>query len=111
MVELGIAPVYMVGSFHAITDGRDLMIGSGSGSQIAPYAYGAGTVLLVAGAQKLVRDIDEGPRRIREYSYPLEDARMKAAERPGTILAQILIMSYATQGRVRLFICEEPIGF
>ena len=111
MAKLATAPDYMLGSVHAITEDGSLMIASGSGSQIAPYANGAGSVLLVAGAQKVVRDVEEGLRRVREYAYPMEDARMKSVGRPGSLLAQILIMFWASPGRIHLFISEEPIGF
>jgi hypothetical protein len=33
---------------------------------------------------KIVSNLELGLRRLREYSYPLEDARMKAAGHPGT---------------------------
>ena len=111
MAKLATAPDYILGSVHAVTEDGQLVVGSGSGSQIAPYANGAGQVILVAGAQKLVRDLDEGLRRLREYSSPLEDARMKSVGYPGTRLAQILVISFARPGRFHLFLMEEPIGF
>jgi acyl-CoA hydrolase len=111
MAKLATAPDYMLGSVHAVTEDGNLVIGSGSGSQLAPYANGAGTVILVAGAQKVVRDVEEGLRRVREYSYPMEDHRMKSIGAPGTILAKILIMAWDSPGRTRLFLVEEPIGF
>jgi hypothetical protein len=111
IAKLATAPDYMLGSVHAVTEDGHLVVGSGSGSQLAPYANGAGTLILVAGAQKVVRDIEEGLRRLREYSYPLEDRRMKAAGAPGTILAKTLIMSWDNPGRTHLFLVEEPIGF
>jgi len=40
---------------------------------------GAGRVILVVGAQKVVADVDEGLRRINEYALLLEDARAQAA--------------------------------
>jgi len=36
-------------------------------------------VILVVGTQKIVSDLQEGLRRINEYSFPLEDARALAA--------------------------------
>jgi hypothetical protein len=51
-------------------------VGSGSGSQLGAYAFAGGHVILVIGHQKLVRDLDEGLRRVREYSLPREHARM-----------------------------------
>jgi acyl-CoA hydrolase len=111
MAKLGTAPDYMLGSVHAVTEDGHLVVGSGSGSQLAPYAYGAGTLILVAGAQKIVRDIDEGLQRLREYSYPLEDRRMKSVGAPGTILAKTMIISWDSPGRTHLFLMEAPIGF
>ena len=111
MARLATAPDYMLGSVHAVTEEGELVIGSGTGSQLAPYANGAGQVILVAGAQKVVTNLELGLRRLREYSYPLEDARMKAAGHPGTILAKTLIISYDSPGRIHLILVEEPIGF
>jgi hypothetical protein len=111
MAKLATAPDYMLGSVHAVTEDGNLVIGSGTGSQLAAYANGAGHVILVAGAQKVVPNLELGLRRLREYSYPLEDARMKAAGRGGTVLAKTLIMSFDSPGRTHLILMEEPIGF
>lgn len=111
MAKLASAPDYMLGSVHAVTEDGQLVIASGSGSQLAPYSSGAGKVILVAGAQKVVKNLDEGLRRVHEYSYPLEDARMKSVGRKGTKVAQILILSFSWPGRLHLFLMEEPIGF
>src|SRR5215467_1662674 len=69
----------MVGGVHALTEGGSLLIASASGSQLGPLVSGAGQVILVIGAQKLVRDAAAGMRRIYEYCYPLEDARARRA--------------------------------
>jgi hypothetical protein len=111
MARLATAPDYILGSVHAVTEDGHLVIGSGTGSQLAPYVNGAGHVILVAGAQKVVPNLELGLRRLREYSYPLEDARMKAEGYPGTILAKTLIMSWDSAGRTHLILVEEPIGF
>src|SRR6266566_5166952 len=63
----------------------EIIVGSGSGSQLGAYAYAGGNVILVVGHQKLVRDVDEGLRRVREYSLPREFARMQDAGFPGTM--------------------------
>ena len=62
-------PAYIVGSVHAITEDGVILTASNGGSQIAPYAYGASKVILVVGTQKIVKDLNEGFRRIEEYSY------------------------------------------
>src|SRR4030081_122265 len=77
--RLGAAPDVMLGSVHAVTETGSLLAASMSGSQLGPYASGAGRVILVVGTQKIVRDLDEGLRRIDEYAFPLEEARAQAA--------------------------------
>jgi acyl-CoA hydrolase len=109
--KLGAAPDYMVGSAHAITDDGVIVVGSGSGSQLGAYAYAAGEVILVVGHQKLVRDIPEGLRRVREYSLPLEFARMQAAGYAGSLLAKTLIVEAEPGARIRVILVPETLGF
>jgi len=73
------APDYLVGSVHAVTEQGSLLVASASGSQLGPLVSGAGTVILVVGAQKIVPDLETALRRIEEYCYPLEDARARSA--------------------------------
>jgi hypothetical protein len=109
--KLGAAPDYMIGSAHAVTDSGEIIVGSGSGSQLGAYAYAAGQVILVIGHQKLVRDLDEGLRRLREYSLPREYVRMQEAGFAGTILAKTLIIHYERPGRITVIIVPETLGY
>ena len=109
--KAGAAPEYILGSAHAVTDGGEIIIASGSGSQLGAIAYSAGTVILVIGHQKLVRDIDEGLRRIRDYSFPREFARMQATGMPGTILAKTLILHREPQRRTHVILVPQTVGF
>jgi uncharacterized protein (DUF1330 family) len=68
-------PDFALGSVHAITRDGMLVIASALGSQLASYAWGAGKVIFVVGAQKLVRDLDAAHERIHQHSLKLEDAR------------------------------------
>jgi hypothetical protein len=67
---LAASPDHVVGSVHALTEGGSLLIASASGSQLGPLVSGAGQVILVIGAQKIVGDVAAGMRRIYEYCYP-----------------------------------------
>jgi hypothetical protein len=111
MRKLGAAPDYIVGSAHAVTDDGELVVGSGSGSQLGAYAYAGGNVILVIGHQKLVRDLGEGLRRLREYSVPREFARMQAAGFPGTMLAKTLIIHREPSNRITVILVPETLGF
>jgi hypothetical protein len=111
MRKLAAAPDYIVGSAHAVTDSGEIIVGSGSGSQLGAYAYAAGRVILVVGHQKLVHDLEEGLRRVREYSLPREHARMQSVGRPGSLLAKTLIISYDRPGRITVILVPETLGF
>jgi LUD domain len=68
--RLSAAPDVMLGSVHAVTQTGALLAASMGGSQLGPYASGAGRVILVVGTQKIVSDLEEGLRRINDYSFP-----------------------------------------
>jgi hypothetical protein len=111
MARIGAAPDYIVGSAHAVTDAGEIIVGSGSGSQLGAYAYAAGKVILVIGHQKLVRDIDEGLRRVREYALPREFIRMQQAGRSGSLLAKTLIIHQEPSARIDVILFPETLGF
>jgi LUD domain len=110
--KLSSSPDFMLGSVHAVTSQGQVLVASGGGSQIGPYASGAGTVIWVVGAQKLVRSLEEGLRRVQEHSYVLEDERMWATIGRNAQLNQILIISGSLQpNRFKLVIVKEQLGF
>jgi L-lactate utilization protein LutC len=111
MRKLGAAPDYIVGSAHAITDDGEIVVGSGSGSQLGAYAYAGGHVILVVGHQKLVRDIAEGLRRVREYSLPKEFVRMQGVGYPGSLLAKTLIIHQEPSPRTTVILVPASLGF
>jgi LUD domain len=109
--KLATAPDFMLGSVHAVTEDGVLVAASGTGSQLAPYVNGAGKVILAVGSQKIVRDVEEALRRVREYSLPMEDARMKSIGRPGSLIAKILLLQWERPGRITVILIDEPLGF
>jgi LUD domain len=111
MRKLGSAPDYLVGSAHAITDDGVVIAGSGSGSQLGAIAYAAGAVFLVVGHQKLVPDLEEGLRRLREYSLPREYLRMQSVGYPGSLLTKTLIVEREPGGRITVILVPETLGF
>jgi len=91
---------------------HSLLIASASGSQLGPLVSGAGHVILVIGAQKIVSDIATGLRRIYEYCSPLEDARARRAYGVPSGVNNILIINKAVAvGRVTAIIVNEHLGF
>jgi L-lactate utilization protein LutC len=109
--KLQSSPEYVVGSVHAITEQGQVLIASASGSQLASYVFGASHVIWVVGAQKIVRDLEEGLRRVREYCYPLEHQRIQALGMPGSFVAKILLVEGERPGRISIILVKETLGF
>ena len=112
MKKLGSAPDWAVGSVHAVTrDGR-VLIASNTGSQLSGYVYGAGHVIWIVGAQKLVRNVDEGLNRINEYVVPLEDKHMMELHGVHTNVSKLLMFNKEIMpNRVTIIIVKEVLGF
>ena len=110
--RLSAAPDVMLGSVHAVTETGSLMAASMSGSQLGPYASGAGRVILVVGTQKIVSDVEEGLRRIHEYSLPLEDARAQAAYGVRSAVNKVLIINREiVPERLTVVLVDDVLGF
>jgi hypothetical protein len=58
-----------------------------------------------------VRDLGEGLRRVREYSYPLEHERVHALNGIGGFLAKILVVEGERPGRISIILVKEALGF
>jgi hypothetical protein len=110
--RLSASPDVMLGSVHAVTETGALVAASMSGSQLGPYATGAGRVILVVGTQKIVSDLEEALRRIDEYAFPLEDARAQAAYGIHSAVSKVLIINREiTPGRITVVLVDEALGF
>jgi hypothetical protein len=110
--RLTASPDVMLGSVHAVIETGSLVAASMSGSQLGPYATGAGRVILVVGTQKIVSDLEEGLRRIDEYAFPLEDARAQAAYGVHSGVNKVLIINREiTPGRITVVLVDEVLGF
>ena len=109
--RLGSTPDVMLGSAHAVTEAGQIVITSASGSQIGPIASGAGKLILVIGSQKIVPDLDTAFRRIKEYVFPYEDARLREQLGVGTRITRTLILeSDFMPGRTTIILVRQPIG-
>ena len=108
--KLGAAPDFQVNSVQAVTeDGRMLDV-SATGSQLAPLAFGAGRLILVAGSQKVVPDLATAFQRIEEYSLPLEDVKMQELYGVRSAARKVLVLNSDMPGRTTVILVREPVG-
>jgi len=106
------APDYAAGSVHAVTEDGQVLIASNTGSQLGAYATSAGKVIWVVGAQKLVKDLNEGMKRIEEYVMPLEEEHMQQLYHVSTNVSKVLIVNREIRpNRITMIIVKEKIGF
>ena len=109
--KLSAPPDVMLGSVQAVTRAGQLVVTSASGSQIGPYASGAGKRILVVGSQQIVPDLDTAFRRVEEHVFPWEDARLREQLGIGTAITRTLIIERDFRpGRTSVVLVRTPIG-
>jgi len=111
--KLGAAPHWAIGSVHAVTEDGKMIIASNTGSQLPAYAYGSEHVILVIGTQKIVKDFDDGLKRIYEYVLPLESERVKKAYgmSESNVSKLLVINKEVKPDRLTVVFVEEVLGF
>lgn len=105
---------FYLGSVHAISETGELVIASASGSQLPHLAFTSPNLILVVSTQKLVATLADARKRVAEYVFPLEDARMKSVGFPGSLFGKELILhrEHPMMGRkVHVILVNEKLGF
>ncbi len=113
MQKMGSAPEWAVGSVHAVTEDGKVVIGSNSGSQLPGYAYGAAHIVWIVGTQKIVKNLDEGVKRVYDHVLPLESERaIKAYGVDGSFVSKMLIINKENvKDRITLIFVKELLGY
>jgi len=112
MRALGARPDVVVGSVQAVTEQGQVIMASASGSQLGPYASGAGKVIWVVGGQKIVPTLDDAMRRVEEYALPLEDNRAWLAYGQNSFIGKVLTVHREFMPeRVNVILVKEKLGF
>ncbi len=111
-------------STNALTEDGELYNIDGNGSRVAPMIYGPKQVILVAGINKIVRDIEEAAKRVRSYAAPI-DAKRLEKKTPCTQLGCcvdckstsricndfVIIRGQFIKGRIKVIIIGEQLGY
>jgi len=113
--KLTVGPDFVVGSVHALTEEGTALIGSMTGSQLPAYTFGAGTVIWVVGANKIVKDMAAAHRRLNEHVIDLESKRAaKAYGLPDTFrsFAGKLVEFHkdVNPSRIKVILVNEALG-
>lgn len=113
MQKIGAAPDWAIGSAQAVTEDGQILIASATGSQIPSYAFAAGHVVWVIGAQKIVKDMEMAMRRLYEHVLPLESERAKKAYgvTNSEVNKLLIVNKETTPRRVTIIIVNEILGY
>ena len=85
-----------------------------SGSQLPHIVFTSPNIIFVAGTQKIVPNLDEALKRLREYVLPLEDKRMKDVGMGGSAISKLLIFEREQpfmKRKIRIILVGEKLGF
>lgn len=125
------ADVYLMSS-NAVTESGELYNVDGNGNRVAALIYGPESVIVVAGANKLVPDIPAAVRRVKSLAAPVNAARLKqdnpcvkcgtCAGLRGDLAAgckseQRICCSYVVSGyqrfpgRIKVILVAETLGY
>lgn len=125
------ADVYLMSS-NAVTESGELYNVDGNGNRVAALIYGPDSVIVVAGANKLVPDIPAAVRRVKSLAAPVNAARLSqdtpcvkcgtCAGLRGDLAAgcrseQRICCSYVVSGyqrvpgRIKVILVAETLGY
>ena len=111
-------------STNAITEGGELYNVDGNGNRVAALLFGPKKVIIVAGVNKIVKNLDEAIKRNREISAPANAKRLnkstpctkigycmdcKSAEK--ICRGYTLIKSQKDKNRIHVIFLNDSIGY
>jgi len=103
---------YFLGSVNAIAETGELVACDASGSRVSAYPFAAKNLILVAGINKITKNLEEAMKRVKEYVYPLENERaQKAYGMPSTKGKWVIIEREIIPDRITLILVKEKLGF
>lgn len=105
---------FYLGSVHALTQDGQMIIASNTGSQLPSLTFNSQNIILVIGKQKIVKNLEEGLKRLEDYVYPLEDKHMMGLYGVGSQISKILIFRNEAKmlGRkINIILVDEKLGF
>lgn len=103
---------YFVAGVNAVAATGELVACDASGSRVGAFHFAARNLVLVAGANKIVPTLDDAMARLREYVFPLENARAMKVYGSGSGMNKIAILAREMMpGRVTLILVREKLGY
>lgn len=97
---------------NAIAATGELVGVNGKGTSLGAWPYPAERLVLVSGTNKIVPTLEDALDRVRNVAYPLEDARVQAANGGESVVGKTLIYEHEKQpDRTELVLLTEKHGY
>ena len=110
-------------SSNAITEDGQLVNIDGNGNRVAALCFGPKEVIVVAGMNKVVCSLDDAWERARNYAAPVNAQRFDLStpcgktgmcadcKNPSSICAHFVITRMGKNGRIKVILVGEELGF
>ncbi len=103
---------YFLSGVNAIAWTGELVSCDATGSRVGAWPFAAKNLILVSRVNKIVPTLHDALQRIREFAYPLEDARSKKVNnRPSKIGKCVILANESQSGRITLILIDDRLGY
>ena len=116
----GILADLYITSTNALTKNGELVNADGSGNRVAAQIFGPKKVLIIAGINKLVENVEEGFARIRDVASPKNIERMnnlaismgkEPRHNMSNIGRKFAYINGDDEGRTTIILVDEALGY
>jgi hypothetical protein len=103
---------YFIGSVQAVAETGEVVVASGSGSQIAAYVYNAEHLIWLAGTQKICPGLSEAMDRVRGYTLERHDSWLQGRGRNPSPIGKLMVFeNEVVAGRITMILIKESLGW
>ena len=117
-------------SANAVTENGELFNVDGNGNRVAAICYGPSKIIMIVGKNKIVRDLGEAHKRVKEIAAPANCLRLskdtpctklgkcigqnpcEGCRSDGRICSSYVVSAYQrTRGRINVILVNEELGY
>ena len=103
---------YFIGSVQAVAETGEVVVASGSGSQIAAYVYNAERLIWLAGTPKICPSLSEAIDRVRGYTLERHDSWLEVRGRIPSPIGKLMVFeNEVVAGRITMILIKESLGW
>ncbi|MGZ4917798.1 MAG: lactate utilization protein [Halobacteriota archaeon] len=107
-----VAADYFISGVNAIAQSGEIVACDKTGSRVGAWPFAAKHLILVSGVNKIVPTLNDALKRVWEYAFPLENARVKKASNGSSQVGKCVILANeASEGRTILVLVDEALGY